>query len=388
MGSKSTNSPLDLLYWADIHPNKRGSIEDYICYLAQAANQAGITMKFILGSDICDEMRQRFTDFRVDYTPFPRQISGSPWGRTRFIKNYRPRAVNYSFLGSHPRDVLYSPLAGNPRIIITDRSSSFGQAPTCVGPKRILARALRNLTNQRVSRFIGVSEFVARRLVERAGAPPGKVRAILNGVDLDRYRPLEDEEARQARRRRLLDLGPEKVVICFVGQLAPYKGLPELLEAAASLCPAHPELCFLIFGDGPMRGQVEELAGGMGPDSFRYMGHRSDVEEYYKVSDISLVPSVWEEAFGLVNVEAMACGAVVVASRIGGIPEIVVHEKTGLLVEPQNSGQLQDAIVRLASNPSLREDYARNALKRCQEHFSIHRMVSQTIQVYEEALGL
>ena len=188
------------------------------------------------------------------------------------------------------------------RFVVIDHSSGEGPSPrSWLTPLR-LWRGRR--VGARVDAIVCVSEYNARRAVERVFLPASKVHVVPNGIDLARF-PYKPRDATAPRR------------VVYVGQLIREKGVQILLDAAKIL--NDPGIEFVIAGQGRERAALEQQA----PSNVRFFGQVADVAELYSTASIVVVPSVWAEAFGLVVVEAMACGAVVLASDAGALPEVV-----------------------------------------------------------------
>jgi len=206
------------------------------------------------------------------------------------------------------------------------------------------------LTYRLFDRVIGVSRSVAADLLERPGlrVGPGKVTVIRNGLDLSRI-PVSGSRVD----RRDLGLSATAPVLIAVANFSPYKGHRWLLEAMPRVLRRFPEAMLLLVGDGStlpaIRRQVQErqLEGNV-----RMTGFRRDAIELMALSDVVVLPSVSSEGPSTVVLEALALGKAVVATRVGGIPEVVEDGETGLLVPPRDPRALADAICTLLADRS------------------------------------
>ena len=196
---------------------------------------------------------------------------------------------------------------------------------------------------------ICVSRYVANHSL------PSKLRkeVIYNPVDCVRFAPGADK-------RVMWGLEPQHTVIAFIGQIRDIKGVEDFIAMAHHLPHAHAR--FLIAGECrdpityPGSFNIRDLEKMIcGDERIRYIGYISDVEDVYNSSDIIVVPSRWQEPLGLINLEAGACGKPVVATRIGGIPEIVRDGVNGLLVDAGDIDQLTFAVKRLIEDSGLRQ---------------------------------
>jgi glycosyltransferase involved in cell wall biosynthesis len=220
------------------------------------------------------------------------------------------------------------------------------------------------------------------------GYDASKIVVIRNGVDLTRFTDPADPN----RIRQELGLAPGTPLVAVVSRLTRLKGLENLLEAAAMLKPQYPDVRFLIVGETspmevPYLDELKQLADrhGVG-DRVIFTGRRSDVPTLLSGVDVSVMPSL-NEALSNVLLESMAAGAPTVATRVGGTPEALVHEESGLLVAPGDSRALANAVGRLLDDRLLATQLGRAARQSIQDHFSVDRMVQSTEQLYTELLA-
>lgn len=209
----------------------------------------------------------------------------------------------------------------------------------------------------RSQRIIADSQATARHCM-RSGMDPRKLQVIYECVQLGRYTGTTDLLRQHVRSD--WKFSADEVVVGLVGQVLRHKGHEEFIRAAAILAAECPEARFVVVGDDRLSGDRDfmpslvQLVGSLGlEDVVRFIGYRSDVPAVMAGLDIVAVPS-WEEPFGRVVVEALASARPVVATAAGGIPEIVEHGRTGLLVPPRNPAALATALVALCRKPDLR----------------------------------
>jgi glycosyltransferase involved in cell wall biosynthesis len=216
-------------------------------------------------------------------------------------------------------------------------------------------------------RIVANSEAVKRALVAQ-GADPGRVRLIPGGVDLSAF----DAEA---------PLVPG--VLGALGRLQTEKGYDVLLRALVEL---RGEARLLLGGEGLLADELPRLARELGVlDLVDFRGFVSDVPAFMAETGLFVLASR-SEGQGLVFVEAMAAGRPVVATRVGGVPEVVIDGETGLLVEPENPGALAAAVRRLLADPALAARMGQAGRRRAREVFSARRMADLTAAMYEELL--
>jgi glycosyltransferase involved in cell wall biosynthesis len=219
------------------------------------------------------------------------------------------------------------------------------------------------------------------------GYDRARIVVIRNGVDLGRFNGPVDRDAI----RRELGLDPGVPLVTVVSRLNHLKGLEHFLEAAAIVASRFPSVHFLIVGETTLGDTryltvLTELATRLGIGSrVLFTGLRSDVPALLASTTVSVMPSL-NEALSNVLLESMAAGAPTVATRVGGTPEAMVDEVTGLLVPPGDSRAMAAAIARLLSEPDLAATLGRAARRTVEERFSIDRMVEATEQLYVELL--
>ena len=214
--------------------------------------------------------------------------------------------------------------------------------------------------------FVAPSRFMAHALTDEAA--PGLIEQIYNGIDLPGKRPLTED-------RRLL----------FVGRLEAVKGVDVLLRAFARVRRAHPDAELVIIGDGERRDDLEQLADDLGTtDAVRFCGWtgEAEVRSALATSTALVIPSVWPENLPTVALEAMGVGRAIVASRVGGMPELVEDGRTGLLTKPYDVGELASALDTLLGNPALARRMGEAAHSQS-ELFSISRFIPTVVDLYE-----
>lgn len=223
--------------------------------------------------------------------------------------------------------------------------------------------------------LVAVSRFVARQWQDMAVGSEDQYRVVSNGIDVDHY----------AAGEALALAGSPRLVA--VGSLTREKGLEVALRALAHLGGEFPDLHFYVVGDGPLRGELEALAGDLGLTArVAFVGIQQDVRPYFAGCDLALMPSL-REGMGLAAVEAMAAGRAVVASRTGGLPEVVAEGETGLLVPPSDAQALAAAVAALLRDPQRRQALGRAGQARARGAFSRQRSLAMLATVYEELLA-
>ena len=212
-------------------------------------------------------------------------------------------------------------------------------------------RALNALTIGRNQRVWAVSDEVARSIRVPVAWTPTPVEVMLHGVDLDTVR--HGPVARAAARARL-GLGENEFVYGTVGNLAAKKDQGTMLRAFAVVRSMMRDARLVVIGTGPREQELRRLARELGiGDSVRFLGMRDDVPELLPGLDTFVLSSL-HEGLSIALVEALAAGIPIVATRVGGIPELVIHGQYGLLVPPADPGALAGAMAWLARDPEVR----------------------------------
>ena len=235
------------------------------------------------------------------------------------------------------------------------------------------------------------STFTLHRIL--AIARPRRYAVIPFGVSPAKSRPVSASAAARVREKWAISKhGP---VILFVGRLVERKGIRSLLEALPDIIARHPDVSLVIAGVGSLRRQLEDRARQLAVEShvaFTGFVTEEELNALYRIATVFVLPAVHDprgdtEGLGVVLLEAMLNGVPVIASRVGGITDIVSDSRDGLLVEPGNSAQLATAVNRLLADPVQRRILAEKGRRRVRTGFSWERIAQQTLQVYQ-AVGL
>jgi phosphatidylinositol alpha-1,6-mannosyltransferase len=230
-----------------------------------------------------------------------------------------------------------------------------------------IAQTLRRVHLRLAHAIVAVSRFGRSALVERYGVEPGKIELIPDGVDLDRFRP----QAAQPELRARYGLTGKRILLT-VGRLSERKGMDCVIAALPDLVRRAPDLHYLIVGEGEYRSDLDRLVGERQLGSYvTFAGAVPDGEllDHYSIADVFVMPhrqlaSGDTEGFGMVFLEANACGVPVVAGKAGGAPDAVEDEVNGLTVDGEDVGAIAQAIMRILSDPALRERLCAGGLAR------------------------
>ncbi|MBD3347910.1 MAG: glycosyltransferase [Candidatus Eisenbacteria bacterium] len=311
-------------------------------------------------------------EFGTGRSPLSPRTIGGLWRAGRFLRRERVDAL-CCMLGI---TTLFGPLvgraAGVPVVVNSQRNMGYWLR----GRSR---RWLYGFVSRRIVDAVLVNSRAAgEELVGRFGVDAGKVHEIPAGVDVAAFESARrDEELRR-------ELGLENVrVVGAVGKLSRVKNHALFLRAAARVVGSRKDVAFLIVGDGPLRKDLEELAGWLGlTRRALFLGDRRDVPELLKLMDVFVMPSMSE---GLPNavMEAMAAGLPVVATDVGGVSELVVDGRTGRLVAPDDENELAEAVTSLLEAPGRAAEMGAAGHERVKAGYDVGASVVR----FEDVLG-
>lgn len=297
------------------------------------------------------------------------------WRLARLLRRERVD-VTHSYL-FHPNVLapIASRLAGVDAVLASKRSLDRY-------PRRLPRYACR-LGNALAGRIMVNAEAIARFAAAEEGCPLDKTVVIPNGVREEALQAPADAAAK----RRELGLPPEAPVVGAVSRLAWKKGIAHLVEAAPRLLEAVPEARVVIAGDGALRGELEAQAAALGVgERVIFLGARPDSIELMAAFDVFVLPSVIE---GMSNalLEAMAVGRPVVATDVGGNPEVVVDGETGFLVSPGDPRHLASSVIKLLQAPELAAEMGAAGRRRVVARYRVDVMTRRIEDLYDALLG-
>jgi len=235
--------------------------------------------------------------------------------------------------------------------------------------------------------FVFCSNFLKKEFLRKyPEIPESRCFICYNGVDTSRFRPMREDSDGAVR-------------ILFLGQWIEEKGIYVLLEAIKKLSKKRKDFVLLL-GGGPylwkvntlrdhqkkIEEKVKKIVGSIKCIKIIGIIDYSRLPELYNSVDIVIFPSIDQEAFGLVNTEAMACGLPVVATDVGGVPEVIVNNETGLLVEPSNAKALTNALEYLIDNEPIRKKMGRKGRERVERYFTLDIHTENLIKIFNHVL--
>ncbi len=256
---------------------------------------------------------------------------------------------------------------------------------TDITPRGAIRRAVYQVLGRLTSACYGVAEEQRSYLVEQLGFPESKIDVIENGVDTSRFRPPQPgERARVASELGVPVQGP---TIGILAMLRPEKDHATALRAMKLVLDEIPDARLLVIGDGPLRQPLEQLAGELGvAGNVVFAGSRSDAASVLASVDVALLSS-YTECFPMAVLEAMACEVPVVATEVGGLPDMVDDGVTGQLVPTRDPRAMANALIKVIRDPGRTAEMGRAARERVLERFTLERSVRMAGSTLERTAG-
>jgi len=231
-------------------------------------------------------------------------------------------------------------------------------------------------------RVIVLSNVVARHMIDDFLTPHERIKLVPRSVDLEKFSYISPDE----KRKKEFNVG-------IIGRLTPIKGHLYFIKAMAKAARVIPGLKIWIVGDAPeskesYKEQIQVLTKRLGLwQCTNFLGIQRDIPAVMTHLDLLVLATTTHEAFGRVIVEAQACGVPVVATRVGGIVDIIEDGRTGLLVPPADSASMAEAAIKIFNDPKLARSLAESAYEKVKEKYNVELMVKNTIDVYSDALN-
>lgn len=234
--------------------------------------------------------------------------------------------------------------------------------------------------------IVPVSEDTRAHLLKHNSISPDKLKVIYNGVDLALYSAGAGKTEIETTRAQI-GVAPQSFVIATVGRLSPEKDHLTLLKAFKKLRKKKMEGDLLIVGDGPLRAKLEQAAVQHEvADRVKFLGFRDDVVKILRASDVFVLSS-YREGLSLSVLEAMACSKPVVATKVGGTPEMIIDGETGYLVPCGFPERIEVAVMKLYINRETARQIGENARRKVEETFNLKKMVEGYRALYESMSG-
>ncbi|MBF0504576.1 MAG: lipopolysaccharide heptosyltransferase II [Candidatus Omnitrophica bacterium] len=228
---------------------------------------------------------------------------------------------------------------------------------------------------------IAISDVIGRHMVEDLATPAENIRVIARSVDVEKF-----------NLPRTPKTPSDPMTVVMISRITPLKGHAYFIKAMGHVINQMPSVKVQLIGDAPAKKQAYKdelvlLVKRLGiEEQVEFLGNRRDIPELLSKADCLVLSTVTHEAFGRVIIEAQAAGVPVVATRVGGVAEIIDHEKTGLLVLPKDADGISRAVLRILKDPALAAGFVLEAKKKIEDRYTLVKMADATVAVYQELM--
>ena len=266
-------------------------------------------------------------------------------------------------------------LAGRPLVYTVHNFVLHGRTES----SGFLIRSFEKWIYGKTDAVICVSQALKDSMTVEMGLSPRKIHVIHNS------RPEWDTGDREKIRRQY-GIGKDNVLIGTAARLIPSKGIHLFLKAAPAILDRYPDAILMIAGSGPEENRLKDMAQGLDiAGRVIFAGQISNMRDYYSAFDLFLLPTL-SEGLGITILEAMSFGLPVIASAVGGIPELISHGVNGILIQPGSPSEIRDALVFCMENPQVAKAYGQQARADVRCGYSPEEMTAKTISVLESVL--
>jgi glycosyltransferase involved in cell wall biosynthesis len=365
-----------------VNPQRIGGVEMFARELSLQLAAAGWKSALCFTAAPPENVRHFLSVPGVSIEVFP-DLDGTSFSALRsmsaLLRKHRPAILHMHFapqIGPYP---WLARLHGARRSYLTDHASRAEgfEARRAAWWKLVIARTLL----WPLSGLVAVSDYNARADVTYAAVPSRRIARIYNGVDLSRV------SGDAALFRREYNIPERRAIVLQLCWMIPEKGVEDLIDAALLVLAANPDVHFVLAGEGAHRAEYMVRAAAAGiADHFTCTGLLADplASGVYQAADVVCQLSRWQEAFGWMIAEAMACFRPVVATRVGGIPEIVEDAVSGYLVPRRQPAAAAERILSLLADHDLRQAMGIRARRAVESRFNLQSTVAQLLDLYRK----
>ncbi len=375
--------PRTLLSVFGVKPLRIGGTETFARELSLQLGERGWKSVLCFLSEPTSEVRQFLDLPNISFEVLENSTDGNRDARrnlARIMRRHRPEILHLhyvSFLNLYSWSARFQSAR---QVFFTDHHSRPAGYVQSRAPmwKRTAAR----LINQPLNRVICVSNYGYECMTSFDLLPRRRFEMIYNGVDLAR---VKNDSGLGAEFRARYSIPADRAIIAKVSWIIPEKGIADFLETARLVLKQNRNVQFVLVGDGVIREQYMNDAAAMGlADHITWTGMVDDPfgEGVFHAADVVCQFSRWEEVFGWMIAEAMAHGKPVVATRVGGIPELITDGVTGYLVGRGDAGAMSDSILRLLADPELRARMGAAGREVVAGKFNLRKNVAQLVESY------
>jgi glycosyltransferase involved in cell wall biosynthesis len=291
------------------------------------------------------------------------------------LKSIRPDILHTYLIHGNVLGRIVGRLAGVPTIIGSELT--IGQAGR-------IGRLATKLTNPLTDAVEVNSETGGKSIIADLGVPESKIEVVLPGLDLDAFGRTDQ----RSLVRTELGIEDSEHLVLYVGRLRAVKGVEFGIRAFAKALEQNPRLKLALAGEGDQRSYLESLSAKLGiENNVKFLGARKDLPNVLSACDSVIMPSL-TEGFPRVAIEAMASAKPVIATRVGGTPEAIIHNKSGILVPSKDIEAMAEAIVNVANNSELATRLGSAARERTEQHYSASKYVTRLDEMYTRLAGL
>lgn len=308
--------------------------------------------------------------------PGPRAVASLTFTMTTLplLRHLRPHVMHaHEIFSATTTAVLAKSLIQRPVVVTAHRSGTLGDLYRLQHAP--FGKARLAIFRRSVDAFTAISHEIEGELAA-SGIPPERCHFIPNGIDTGRFVPPPGGKA--AARRALPDLPQHGTIAVFSGRLSPEKRVHHLLRIWPTIRTAHPDAHLLILGTGSEEATLRQQAGA----GVHFTGGVDDVLPYLQAADIFVLPSI-AEGLSIALLEAQSVGLACVATSVGGAPDMITHMENGLLVPPDEPAALQQALLALLNDETLRGHISQNSRERVQRDYPLSRMAARLRDLYD-----
>lgn len=364
-----------------------GGAQRYVYELATGLVPTKYDIKVILGEGAGLEDKLSQAGIKVYKIPSLKRDIGllsdikSLWILIKLFRNEKPDIIHLNSSKIGGLGALAGRLTGISKIVFTGHGWTFNEDRNPLS--KLIIRVLVWLTISMSHQTIMVSKTTQSQAPKWL-IKSGKITVIYNGIAPSDSTARQEARHLIAGRSTLLkDLPASNLTwLGTIAELHPNKGLDQAIKASAQIVKDHPEIIYVIIGEGEQRKNLEKLIERLDlRESVILVGAIPEARKYLKAFDIFLLPSR-TEALPYVLLEAGLSSLPVVATKVGGIPEIITHQKSGLIVDQNDSQAITAAILTLLSDPTLMTKYGQNLHQHIESQFTLRQMIEQTEKIY------
>jgi len=367
-----------------VAPPARGGLARHVISLLSGLDQDGYQVAVACEPDgpIARAARERpipVFDMPISPRSGTSQAARAAVKVARAISDLKVQIVHTHSFRAGLIGALSLPLAGTGRLVAT--LHNYPPGADGMHTRRRRERWALGLLCHSACRLITVCDALRRDLLALRPELAAKTVVIPNGIDTQAAPPREPAETRSS-----LGIAEGVPLVGMVARLAPQKGVADFMRAARVVADGLPSTQFVVVGDGPLRDEARSLCREMKlEDCVRFLGEMESARDLVAAFDLLVLPSI-SEGSPILAMEAMALGKPVVATAVGGVPEIVVDGQTGILVEPSDPEALGRAVLSLLYQAERAREMGEQGRRRAALHFDVRQMLERTKVVYADLL--